>query len=95
MDSVRRGWVIGQLLGQAINRHREAQPRWAAIAYCDRTGMAWSYNHRSAPRLACGPAERTSPSRWLARGPRGAFACHWADPRLLWRPGQMPSDLPS
>jgi Domain of unknown function (DUF4189) len=86
--------VLGHLLGHAINRHRDAQQRWCAIAYSDLTGMAWSYNHRSAraaenaalahlqgshPRLwACG-AEITIA---VARGPRGAFACHWADPRI-------------
>ena len=48
MDSVLRGWVIGHLLGQAINRRREAQPRWCAIAYSGLSGMAWSWNHRSA-----------------------------------------------
>ena len=94
MDSVLRGWVIGHLLGEAISRRRDAQQRWCAIAYSEITGMAWSWNHRSAraaehaalarcqgphPRLwACG----TNITIAVARGPRGAFACQWADPRL-------------
>ena len=94
MDSVLRGWVIGHLLGEAISRRRDAQPHWGAIAYSEITGMAWAYNHRSAhaaehaalarcqgPRTrlwACG----TNITIAVARGPRGAFACHWADPRL-------------
>src|SRR4051794_38894697 len=94
MDSVLRGWVIGHLLGQAINRRREAQQRWCAIAYSDLSGLAWSWNHRSAraaEHTALAHCRGASPRLWacgaditiaVARGPRGAFACHWADPRL-------------
>lgn len=94
MDSVLRGWAIGQLAGAAFSRRRDAQQRWCAIASCDLTGMAWAWNHRSAR-----PAEQAAlahshgpPYRlWacgaditiaVARGPRGAFACHWADPGI-------------
>jgi len=64
------------------------------VAYSDITGIAWSWNHRSAraaehATLAhCeGPQRRlcacgTNITIALARGPRGAFACQWADPRL-------------
>jgi hypothetical protein len=94
MDSVLRGWVIGHLLGQAISRRREAQQRWCAIAYSDLSGMAWSWNHRSARAAEhAALAHCSSPQAHLwacgtnitiavARGPRGAFACQWADPRL-------------
>jgi hypothetical protein len=94
MDRVLRGWVIGHLLGEAIRRRRDAQQRWCAIAYSEITSMAWAYNHRSAraaehAALAHGQGPRT----WLcacgaeitiavACGPGGAFACHWADPRI-------------
>ena len=94
MDSVLRGWVIGHLLGQAINRRREAQPRWCAIAYSGLSGMAWSWNHRSArpaEHAALGHYQGAHPRLWacgakitiaVSRGPRDVFACQWADPRL-------------
>lgn len=94
MDSVLRGWVIGHLLGEAISRRRDAQQRWGAIAYSEITGMAWAWNHRSAraaeqAALAHCQGPRTRLWAWgaeitiaVARGPRGAFTCQWADPRL-------------
>jgi hypothetical protein len=99
MDSVLRGWVIGYLLGHALSRHRDAQRRWAAVAYSDITGMAWSWNHRSAraaKHAALAHCQGPQPRLWacatnitiaVARGPRGAFARHWADPRLATHAG--------
>jgi len=94
MDSVLRGLVLGHLVGETINRHREARQRGGAVAYAAPTGMAWAWNHRTqrgaekaALRLCEGPQARL----WacgaeitiaVARGPRGAFACQWADPRM-------------
>ena len=94
MDSVLRGWVIGYFLGQTIDRHQQARPHWGAVAYSEITGMAWAYHHRSARQAEkaalahCpGPHARlwacgTNITIAVARGPRGAFACHWADPLL-------------
>ena len=95
MDSVLRGWVIGHLVGESIRRNREARQRWCAVAYSPLSGTtAYAWNHRTArgaesaalalcegPQsrlLACG-AEITIA---VARGPRGAFACQWADPSM-------------
>jgi Domain of unknown function (DUF4189) len=64
------------------------------VAYSDITGMAWSWNHRSAraaKHAALAHCQGPQPRLWacatnitiaVARGPRGACACHWADPRL-------------
>jgi hypothetical protein len=35
-------------VGQTINPYRQTQPRWCAVANSDLTGLAWSWNHRSA-----------------------------------------------
>jgi Domain of unknown function (DUF4189) len=94
MDSVVRGLVLGHLVGESIRRNREARQRWCAVGYSPTSGMAWAWNHRTArgaekavlalcegpqARLwACG-AEITIA---VARGPRGAYACQWADPSM-------------
>jgi hypothetical protein len=68
MDSALRGWVIGHLLDHAINRHREAQPHWGAVAYSEITAMGWvwSSNHRSA-RAALTRCHGPHPRLWACR----------------------------
>jgi hypothetical protein len=101
MDSLLRGWIIGHLLGQAINRHRETQLRRGAIAYSDLSGMAWSWNHRSAraaEHTALGHYQGAHPRLWacgaeitiaVAHEPRGAFA--YQGPTPAWPPTPAPA----
>lgn len=95
MDSMLRGLVIGQIVGDTIARNRAARPRWGAVAYSPTTGMAWAWNHRrarhaekAAMRHCQGPQARL----WacgadiaiaVARGPRGAFSCKGAHPSVV------------
>ena len=94
MDSVRRGWVIGHLLGEALSRRRDAQQRWCAIAYSRDPRLGLGVEPRQRPRRRTRrprlPSRPQHPvmglwSRHHHRGgprPRGAVACQWADPRL-------------
>lgn len=94
MDTVLRGWVIGHLVGETINRNRAARQRWCAVAYSPTSGTAYAWNHRTArgaERAALALCEGPQARLWacgaeitiaVARGPRGAFACQWADPSM-------------
>jgi hypothetical protein len=90
MDNVLRGWAIGYLLGHTINRHREARPHWAAVAYSHPTGMAWSSNHRSAHAAETGrpgPLSRPAGSTVRLRNQHH----HRRGPRPpRWRASQIP-----
>jgi hypothetical protein len=102
MDSVLRGWVIGYLLGHAIDRHRQPRAHWGVVAYAEITGLVWAYHHRSArqaeklpwpsaqaPPPGCGPAEPTSPSRWPATG--RPPACPPTPPPAHWPDAKPPT----